>query len=115
MGLLLRRERLIVCGCLVAIVVLSWLYLLHLKAAMDMSGVNMPGMVMLDTQEWGATTVLLLFVMWAVMMVAMMVPSATPTDTHLWVLPAASRHALASLSRRWNWRRADATLANADS
>ena len=80
-----------------------------------MSGVNMPGMVMLDTQEWGATTVLLLFVMWAVMMVAMMVPSATPTDTHLWVLPAASRHALASLSRRWNWRRADATLANADS
>jgi predicted metal-binding membrane protein len=75
---LLRRERLIVCGCLAAMVVLSWLYLLHLKAAMDMSGMNMPGMVMLDTQEWGATTVLLLFVMWAVMMVAMMVPSATP-------------------------------------
>jgi len=45
---------------------------------MDMSGMNMPGMVMLDTREWGATTVLLLFVMWAVMMVAMMVPSATP-------------------------------------
>jgi predicted metal-binding membrane protein len=75
---LLRRERLIVYGCLVAIVVLSWLYLLHLRTAMDMSGMNMPGMVMLDTQDWGATTVLLLFVMWAVMMVAMMVPSATP-------------------------------------
>jgi predicted metal-binding membrane protein len=75
---LLRRERWIVCGCLVAMVVLSWLYLLHLKTAMDMSGMNMPGMVMLDTQEWGATTVLLLFVMWAVMMVAMMVPSAMP-------------------------------------
>jgi predicted metal-binding membrane protein len=75
---LLRRERLIVYGCLVAMVVLSWLYLLHLRTAMDMSGVNMPGMVMLDTQDWGATTVLLLFVMWAVMMVAMMVPSATP-------------------------------------
>jgi predicted metal-binding membrane protein len=75
---LLRRERLIVGGCLVAIVAIAWLYLWHLKAAMDMSGMNMPGMVMLDTQEWGATTVLLLFVMWAVMMVAMMVPSATP-------------------------------------
>jgi predicted metal-binding membrane protein len=75
---LLRRERLIVGGCLVAVVVLSWLYLLHLKAAMDMSGMDMPGMVMLDTQEWGAITLLLLFVMWAVMMVAMMVPSATP-------------------------------------
>ena len=78
METLLRRERLIVCGCLLAIVVLSWLYLLHLKTAMDMSGMNMPGMVMLDTQPWGATTVILLFVMWAVMMVAMMVPSATP-------------------------------------
>jgi predicted metal-binding membrane protein len=75
---LFHRERLIVCGCLVATVVLSWLYLLHLKTAMDMSGMNMPGMVMLDTWPWGATTVLLLFVMWAVMMVAMMVPSATP-------------------------------------
>jgi predicted metal-binding membrane protein len=75
---LLRRERLIVGGCLVAVVVLSWLYLLHLKAAMDMSGMDMPGMVMLDTQAWGAITLLLLFVMWAVMMVAMMVPSATP-------------------------------------
>src|SRR5271169_1470491 len=59
-------------------VVLSWLYLLHLKADMDASGMNMPGMVMLDTQKWGPTTALLLFVMWAVMMVAMMVPSATP-------------------------------------
>jgi predicted metal-binding membrane protein len=75
---LLRRERLIVCGCLVAMVVLSWLYLLHLKAAMDMSGMNMPGMIMVDAQQWGATEVVLLFVMWAVMMVAMMVPSATP-------------------------------------
>lgn len=75
---ILRRERLIVCGCLAAMVVLSWLYLIHLNTAMDMSGMNMPGMVMLDTQPWGAVTVLLLFVMWAVMMVAMMVPSAAP-------------------------------------
>jgi predicted metal-binding membrane protein len=35
-------------------------------------------MRMLDTQEWGVNTILLLFVMWAVMMVAMMVPSAAP-------------------------------------
>ena len=45
---------------------------------MDMSGMDMPGMVMVDTEVWGATTLLLLFVMWVVMMVAMMVPSATP-------------------------------------
>jgi predicted metal-binding membrane protein len=73
---LLRRERLIVSGCLIIMVVASWLYLFHAKAAMpDMS---MPGMVMLDTQDWGANTILLLFIMWAVMMVAMMVPSAAP-------------------------------------
>ena len=74
----LRRERLIVGGCLTAIVSLSWLYLLHLKSSMGMSGMNMPGMVMLDTQRWTGIDVLFLLVMWAVMMVAMMVPSATP-------------------------------------
>ena len=78
MDSIFRRERLIVGGCLAATVVLSWLYLIHLKVAMDMSGMDMPGMVMVDTEVWGATTVLLLFVMWVVMMVAMMVPSATP-------------------------------------
>ena len=43
-----------------------------------MPDMDMPGMVMLDLHEWGPATVLLLFVMWSVMMVAMMVPSATP-------------------------------------
>jgi len=57
-------------------VVLAWLYLVHTKMAMP--DMDMPGMVMLDLQRWGPTTVLLLFVMWTVMMVAMMVPSAAP-------------------------------------
>lgn len=43
-----------------------------------MPDMDMPGMVMLDLHEWGPATVLLLFVMWSVMMVAMMVPSAAP-------------------------------------
>ena len=76
MDSILRRERLIVGGCLVAIVVLAWVYLLHTK--MVMPDMDMPGMVMVDLQPWGPATVLLLFVMWAVMMVAMMVPSAAP-------------------------------------
>jgi predicted metal-binding membrane protein len=66
----------IIGGCLAAMVVLAWLYLVHTKTAMP--DMDMPGMVMLDLNKWGLTTVLLLFVMWAVMMVAMMVPSATP-------------------------------------
>ncbi len=74
-----RRERLIIGGCLAAMVLAAWIYLLHAKTAMpgmDMSG--MPGMVMPQTDKWGVITILLLFVMWAVMMVAMMVPSAAP-------------------------------------
>jgi predicted metal-binding membrane protein len=73
---IVRRERLIIGGCLAATVVLAWMYLFHTKAAMP--DMDMPGMVMRDLHEWGPATVLLLFVMWAVMMIAMMVPSATP-------------------------------------
>jgi predicted metal-binding membrane protein len=78
---ILRRDRLIIGGCLAAIAVLAWLYLFHTKTAMqgmDMHGMEMPGMVMPGLTDWGVPTVLLLFVMWVVMMVAMMVPSAAP-------------------------------------
>jgi predicted metal-binding membrane protein len=73
---ILRRERLITGACLAAMVILAWLYLVHARTAM--AGMDMPGMVMLDLSNWGLTNLLLLFVMWTVMMVAMMVPSATP-------------------------------------
>ncbi len=78
---MLRRERVIIGGCLAAMAILAWLYLFHTKTAMPgmgMAGMDMPGMVMPGLQVWGPSTVLLLFVMWAVMMVAMMLPSATP-------------------------------------
>jgi predicted metal-binding membrane protein len=78
---ILRRERLIVGGCLAVMVLVAWWYLFHARAAMsgmDMSGMDMPGMIMPDSQSWGPMTVFLLFVMWAVMMVAMMLPSAAP-------------------------------------
>jgi predicted metal-binding membrane protein len=87
----LRQERWIIGGCLAVLVLLAWLYLFHAKAAMPgmnapatgmpemaMPGMDMPGMVMPETQENSAVAVFLLFVMWAVMMVAMMVPSAAP-------------------------------------
>jgi predicted metal-binding membrane protein len=69
---ILRRERLIVAGGLASIAVLAWAYLLHAKDAMG--EMDMQGMVM----PWSETDVLLLFVMWSIMMVAMMVPSAAP-------------------------------------
>ena len=70
--MILRREQLIIGGCLAAMVLIAWSYLLHSKATM--ADMDMPGMVM----PWGAMGILLLFVMWAVMMVGMMVPSAAP-------------------------------------
>jgi predicted metal-binding membrane protein len=88
---ILRRERLILGSCLAAMVILAWIYLFHLKTAMpgmsmagtdlpdmNMPGMDMPAMAQPGIQAWSAVTIALLFVMWAVMMVAMMLPSATP-------------------------------------
>ncbi len=70
---------------------LAWLYLLESErtmSSMRLSGMDMPGMdmssmpgmtmTMTATQPWSAASVFLLFLMWAVMMVAMMLPSASP-------------------------------------
>ena len=73
---ILRRERAILATCLAAMVILSWLYLLQM--ARDMSGMDMPDMSMVALPQWDASDLILLFVMWTVMMVAMMVPSAAP-------------------------------------
>lgn len=73
---LLRRDRVIFGAGLLAIVVLAWLYLVHLTRAMP--AMEMPGMAMPQSHPWGLADVGLSFVMWAVMMVAMMVPSAAP-------------------------------------
>jgi len=62
-------------------VLLAWVYLFRSKPAMpdmSMSGMDMSGMDMPMLRQWDVMAILLLFVMWAVMMVAMMVPSAAP-------------------------------------
>jgi predicted metal-binding membrane protein len=71
---LIRRDRAIAGGGLIALALVSWLYLLRMAqpmAAMDMPGMSMPG-------DPGPVRFLLTFLMWAIMMVAMMVPSASP-------------------------------------
>ena len=57
----------------VGITALAWAYTGYLAWSMDCMNMAMPHM-----QTWGVTDLVLLFVMWAVMMVAMMVPSAAP-------------------------------------
>jgi predicted metal-binding membrane protein len=72
-----RRDRAIVIAGLAAVCLLAWLYLVH--SAHDMGGADMaamPGMVM--TSAWSAREAALTFAMWAVMMAAMMLPSAAP-------------------------------------
>src|ERR1700737_1894284 len=71
----LRRDRMIVLAGLVTIAAFAWAYLIHLtfqmgtmERAMDMATC---------VQTWTVMDLVLLFVMWAVMMVAMMVPTAT--------------------------------------
>jgi predicted metal-binding membrane protein len=79
---LLRRDRVVVCAALAVLVAAASLYLVHLSrdmstmAVADMPG--MPGMAMPAMYEWGLAEVGALGVMWAVMMVAMMTPAATP-------------------------------------
>jgi predicted metal-binding membrane protein len=69
----LRHDRLIVAIGLAAAVALAWAYLAT-GAGIDMS---MAGMKM-EPMPWSAFDVALMFAMWWVMMIAMMVPSATP-------------------------------------
>lgn len=93
MNAVLRRDRWIMLSGLTAVVALAWTYLAVLATgmrsmgmagspmaapSMPMPAVALPQAVMPQMQGWGATDVVLTFVMWAVMMAAMMVPSASP-------------------------------------
>jgi predicted metal-binding membrane protein len=55
---------------------LAWIYLFRLAG--EMTGSSIP-MAAIQVRPWGASDFILTFLMWAIMMVAMMVPSAAPT------------------------------------
>ncbi len=69
--IVLKRDRVVVLAGIVAIAALAWAYTVHLAG--DMGNMAMP-----NTQSWGAVDFATMFVMWLVMMVAMMVPTAAP-------------------------------------
>ena len=74
----LRHDRAIVLGSLGLVVALAWAWLL-LGAGIDMEEMEMGGgQMMLMLPEWSFGYGLVVFAMWAVMMVAMMLPSAAP-------------------------------------
>ncbi len=79
----IRRDKPILLAAILAIAGLSWLYLFHAAAAMKTAaaeaamhaamGMTMPGMATSGAAEFAD-----LWLMWTVMMVAMMLPSAAP-------------------------------------
>lgn len=71
------RDRAIVMGGLIGLCLLAWLYLFYLVWMMEKMQVGMAVMEP-HLQEWTATDAFFCFIMWAVMMVGMMIPSATP-------------------------------------
>jgi predicted metal-binding membrane protein len=74
---ILKRDRTIVLAGVAGLSALAWAYLLALAWRMPHREMAM-AMAMPHMQAWEATEVLLTWVMWAVMMVAMMTPSAAP-------------------------------------
>ncbi len=78
-----KRDRLILIGGLVAVVVLSWVYIL-VGAGMDMTAFEMTAItknasaMVMQPASWTPTYALFMFFMWWVMMIAMMIPSASP-------------------------------------
>jgi predicted metal-binding membrane protein len=72
----LKRDRAFVIVGLTGIVAIAWAYMIYLDRGMEKPmgmEMSMPGM-----QGWGTVDFVMMFFMWAVMMVAMMTPSATP-------------------------------------
>jgi predicted metal-binding membrane protein len=83
----LRRDRIVVVVALAAITALAWAYVLWIAADMDMRGMEMSGLRMIPAgvglmapalAPWRWFEFLLVLLMWIVMMVGMMTPSAAP-------------------------------------
>jgi len=71
----LKKDRTILIISITVIIALSWGYMFYLAGSM-----SSPEMVMVNPAPriWNSTDLIFIFVMWAVMMIAMMLPSATP-------------------------------------
>lgn len=79
---LIRRDRLIAALALAAVTLLAWLYLARMAAGMRAAATEADlhaAMGMADMAAWSTADVAALFLMWAVMMAGMMLPSAAPT------------------------------------
>ena len=75
----LRRDRAVVIAAILIIAAIAWAYTVYLAETGMGDGMGMGmSMAMADMRSWSAADFGLMFLMWAVMMVAMMAPSAAP-------------------------------------
>jgi predicted metal-binding membrane protein len=72
------RDYLIVGGGLIVIATIGWIYMAYLTWAVSHMSLVQMWMPPPAAQPWVVRDFLMLFVMWSVMMIAMMVPSAIP-------------------------------------
>lgn len=86
LALVLKRDRLVVGAGVLLVTAFAWWYTIH--AARQMGGLAMP-MGHADPGVWSVGALPPLFVMWTVMMVAMMLPSAAPM---ILTFAAVARH-----------------------
>lgn len=75
---LLRRERLIIAAGLAGVTLICWLYLYALTLAMPQMGGDAMTTMAPMAKPWSMLDALLMLVMWWVMMIGMMLPSAAP-------------------------------------
>jgi len=74
---LIRRDRVLVFSGVIAVTAIAWAYTIYVAQTSADMGASMT-MSMGNMRSWSGVDFCLMFVMWAVMMVAMMVPSAAP-------------------------------------
>jgi len=78
---MLRHDRAVVTAGIAALTLLSWIYLTRMAGMMGEAAADKAmhaAMGMPEMAAWGRAEFVMLFLMWAVMMVAMMLPSAAP-------------------------------------
>ena len=96
-----RRDLFLILASVAIITALAWLYLLQLDRQMAGPAANMDAMMRMGmsmNMNWSASDVFFTFAMWAVMMVGMMGPSATPMFLVFAGAQARRSHSSAALS-----------------
>jgi predicted metal-binding membrane protein len=73
-----KRDRAIVAFGLAGVTALAWTYLIYMDWGMRHMDIGIAMLIMPAMKHWTAWDLVLVFLMWAVMMVGMMVPTASP-------------------------------------